>query len=315
MIINTYIKDTPPQKGEGIRFAVYQGKGPAGDTGYHTLTGAGMLCLQMWDKGSHSGVRKAAKYIQQESKFDKACLIEYPRKGLWAIAAEITDLATRAQARKVKPDEMGGASMSISNLGGIGGTGFSPIVSWPEVAILGVSRTETVPSWDGQAFVPAQVLVVVQPGTASFRVEALLPLGFDGFGFGGWPLTLDGELAGEILAHTAGLVPDHLPRFALGLGKPEHIAEKIVTGKMEKFFEQEVLLEQPFAKDSSMTVGAFVRSQGGDDAFLAAYDGTGGHVWSRTYGGTAHDSGRAVIEAGDGSLVVEIGRASCRERV
>jgi queuine tRNA-ribosyltransferase len=53
--------------------------------------------------------------------------------------------------------------------------------------------------------------------------EALLPLGFDGFGFGGWPLTPEGDLVREILAHTAGLVPDHLPRFALGVGKPEHI--------------------------------------------------------------------------------------------
>jgi queuine tRNA-ribosyltransferase len=51
----------------------------------------------------------------------------------------------------------------------------------------------------------------------------LLPLGFDGIGFGGWPLTPDGELAAEILAHTADLVPDCLPRFALGVGKPEHI--------------------------------------------------------------------------------------------
>ena len=53
--------------------------------------------------------------------------------------------------------------------------------------------------------------------------EALLPMGFDGFGFGGWPLTPEGELAAEILAHTASLVPEHLPRFALGVGKPEHI--------------------------------------------------------------------------------------------
>jgi queuine tRNA-ribosyltransferase len=53
--------------------------------------------------------------------------------------------------------------------------------------------------------------------------EALLPLGFDGVGFGGWPLTPEGELAEDILAFTAGLVPDHLPRFALGVGKPEHI--------------------------------------------------------------------------------------------
>jgi queuine tRNA-ribosyltransferase len=53
--------------------------------------------------------------------------------------------------------------------------------------------------------------------------EALLSLGFDGFGFGGWPLTLEGELAEETLAFTAALVPEELPRFALGLGRPEHI--------------------------------------------------------------------------------------------
>jgi pyruvate dehydrogenase E2 component (dihydrolipoamide acetyltransferase) len=76
------------------------------------------------------------------------------RKGLLRIAAEIADLAGRAQARKVKPDEMGGASMTISNLGGIGGTAFTPIVNPPEVAILGITRTETVPVWDGTAFQP-----------------------------------------------------------------------------------------------------------------------------------------------------------------
>ncbi len=53
--------------------------------------------------------------------------------------------------------------------------------------------------------------------------EGLLPLGFDGFGFGGWPLTPEGDLAEQILAHVAHLTPDHLPRFALGVGKPEHI--------------------------------------------------------------------------------------------
>jgi pyruvate/2-oxoglutarate dehydrogenase complex dihydrolipoamide acyltransferase (E2) component len=80
------------------------------------------------------------------------------RKGLWAIAAEITDLATRAQARKVKPNEMGGASMSISNLGGIGGTAFTPIVNPPELAILGLTRTELVPVWDGQTWQPVPML-------------------------------------------------------------------------------------------------------------------------------------------------------------
>ncbi len=76
------------------------------------------------------------------------------RKGLWAIAAEIADLAARAQRRRVGPDEMGGASMTITNLGAIGGTSFTPIVNPPEVAILGITRTETVPVWDGEAFAP-----------------------------------------------------------------------------------------------------------------------------------------------------------------
>jgi len=80
------------------------------------------------------------------------------RKGLWAIAAEIADLATRAQARKIKPDEIGGASMTISNLGGIGGSAFTPIVNPPEVAILGLTRTEITPVWNGEAFEPVPML-------------------------------------------------------------------------------------------------------------------------------------------------------------
>jgi queuine tRNA-ribosyltransferase len=53
--------------------------------------------------------------------------------------------------------------------------------------------------------------------------EALLSLGFDGFGFGGWPLTPEGDLAEEMLGYTAELLPDPLPRFALGVGSPENI--------------------------------------------------------------------------------------------
>lgn len=75
-------------------------------------------------------------------------------KGLWQIAGDIADLAARAQQRKVGADEMGGASMSISNLGGIGGIGFTPIVNPQEVAILGISRTEVAPVWNGEAFAP-----------------------------------------------------------------------------------------------------------------------------------------------------------------
>lgn len=76
------------------------------------------------------------------------------RKGLWQIASEISDLAGRAAQRKIKPDEMGGASMSISNLGGIGGTAFTPIVNPPEVAILGITRTEMIPVWENDNWMP-----------------------------------------------------------------------------------------------------------------------------------------------------------------
>ncbi|MDU8944142.1 2-oxo acid dehydrogenase subunit E2 [Ovoidimarina sediminis] len=79
-------------------------------------------------------------------------------KGLWQIASEITDLASRAQARKIGPDEMGGASMSISNLGGIGGIGFTPIVNPPELAILGLTRTETVTVWEGHTPKPVPMV-------------------------------------------------------------------------------------------------------------------------------------------------------------
>lgn len=80
------------------------------------------------------------------------------RKGLWQIASEIADLASRAQERKVRAEEMGGASMTISSLGGIGGTAFTPIVNPPEVAILGITRTEIVPQWVGEGFQPVPML-------------------------------------------------------------------------------------------------------------------------------------------------------------
>ena len=80
------------------------------------------------------------------------------RKGLWQIARDIADLASRAQTRKIAPDEMGGASMSISSLGGIGGTGFTPIVNPPEVAILGITRAETATLWNGDTPRPVPML-------------------------------------------------------------------------------------------------------------------------------------------------------------
>jgi pyruvate dehydrogenase E2 component (dihydrolipoamide acetyltransferase) len=79
-------------------------------------------------------------------------------KNITEIAVTLDDLAARARTRKLKPDEMQGASFSISNLGGIGGTGFSPIVNWPEVAILGVSRGRMEPVWSEGEFRPRLML-------------------------------------------------------------------------------------------------------------------------------------------------------------
>ena len=78
--------------------------------------------------------------------------------GIWDIAAEIKSLAARAKARKLAPDDMGGASMTISNLGGLGGSAFSPIVNPPEVAILGITKTEIRPVWIGEQFEPRPML-------------------------------------------------------------------------------------------------------------------------------------------------------------
>ncbi len=78
------------------------------------------------------------------------------KKGVLALARELQALSERARERKLTPEEMQGGTFSLSNLGGIGGVGFTPIVNWPEVAILGVSRSQVKPVWDTEkeAFVP-----------------------------------------------------------------------------------------------------------------------------------------------------------------
>ncbi|WP_439107890.1 dihydrolipoyllysine-residue acetyltransferase [Congregibacter sp.] len=76
------------------------------------------------------------------------------QKTLWELADEVIELAGKARERKLKPAEMQGGGFTISSLGSIGGRGFTPIVNAPEVAILGVSRADTQPVWDGQAFQP-----------------------------------------------------------------------------------------------------------------------------------------------------------------
>ncbi|MDR6447587.1 pyruvate dehydrogenase E2 component (dihydrolipoamide acetyltransferase) [Paraburkholderia terricola] len=80
------------------------------------------------------------------------------KKGLVEIAKEMTDLSKAAREGKLKPDQMQGGCFSISSLGGIGGTNFTPIINAPEVAILGLSRGAMKPVWDGKAFVPRLIL-------------------------------------------------------------------------------------------------------------------------------------------------------------
>jgi pyruvate dehydrogenase E2 component (dihydrolipoamide acetyltransferase) len=82
------------------------------------------------------------------------------KKGVIALAKELGEIAAKARDRKLTPEEMQGASFTISNLGGIGGTGFTPIVNWPEVAIMGVSRSSMEPVWNAEkgAFEPRNMM-------------------------------------------------------------------------------------------------------------------------------------------------------------
>jgi pyruvate dehydrogenase E2 component (dihydrolipoamide acetyltransferase) len=79
-------------------------------------------------------------------------------KGLYEIAAELMDVSSRARERKLRPSDLQGGSFSISSLGGIGGTFFTPLVNLPEVAILGVGRMDWRPVYEDGAFVPRLVL-------------------------------------------------------------------------------------------------------------------------------------------------------------
>lgn len=80
------------------------------------------------------------------------------KKNVFEIAKELGELAAKARDGKLKVDEMQGGCFSISSLGGIGGTAFTPIVNAPEVAILGVSKSSMKPVWDGKAFQPRLML-------------------------------------------------------------------------------------------------------------------------------------------------------------
>ncbi|WP_233848412.1 dihydrolipoyllysine-residue acetyltransferase [Paraburkholderia sp. HD33-4] len=103
------------------------------------------------------------------------------KKGLVEIAKEMADLSKAARDGKLKPDQMQGGCFSISSLGGIGGTHFTPIINAPEVAILGLSRSAMKPVWDGKQFVPRLTMPLslsydhrVIDGAAAARFNAYL---------------------------------------------------------------------------------------------------------------------------------------------
>ena len=80
------------------------------------------------------------------------------RKTIFELAREMGELSERARAGRLKPDDLQGGCISISSLGGIGGTAFTPIVNAPEVAILGITRASMTPVWDGKEFRPRLML-------------------------------------------------------------------------------------------------------------------------------------------------------------
>lgn len=102
------------------------------------------------------------------------------QKSLSELARELVEVSQRTREKKVMPAELLGATFSISSLGGISGTGFSPIVNPPQVAIMGVSRLQTEPVWNGSEFVPRQIL----PFSVSYDhrvIDGALAARFTGF--------------------------------------------------------------------------------------------------------------------------------------
>ncbi len=109
------------------------------------------------------------------------------RKGVYDLAREMAELGARAREGRLKSDELQGGTFTISSLGGIGGTAFTPIINAPEVAILGLSRARMAPAWDGAAFQP--------------RLMLPLDLSWD-------HRVVDGAEAARFLAHLARLLGD-----------------------------------------------------------------------------------------------------------
>jgi len=108
-------------------------------------------------------------------------VLKADHKGIRQISQEVAALARKARDGRLTPGDMSGGCFSISSLGGIGGTGFTPIINAPEVAILGVCRSVTKPVWDGERFVPRLMLPMslawdhrVIDGATAARFNALL---------------------------------------------------------------------------------------------------------------------------------------------
>jgi pyruvate dehydrogenase E2 component (dihydrolipoamide acetyltransferase) len=110
------------------------------------------------------------------------------QKTIWQLAEEVIELSNKAKNRKLAAAEMQGACFTISSLGAIGGTGFIPIVNAPEVAILGVGKTDIKPVYIGGEFVPRKIL----PITLSYDHKAVN--GVDG----GLFATYLGKLLGNV---------------------------------------------------------------------------------------------------------------------
>ena len=110
-----------------------------------------------------------------------AVIADCDKKGLLEIATEARALAAKARTGKLSPREMSGGCFTVSSLGGIGGTNFTPIINAPEVAILGVSKSDTKPVWNGEKFKPRLILPLslsydhrVIDGAAAARFTAYL---------------------------------------------------------------------------------------------------------------------------------------------
>jgi pyruvate dehydrogenase E2 component (dihydrolipoamide acetyltransferase) len=108
------------------------------------------LCLK---KYYHIGVA-----VETPDGLTVPIIRDVDKKGIYQLAMELNEMSAKARAKKLTPKEMQGSSFTISSLGGIGGTAFTPIVKWPDVAILGLSRHKNQPVWNGQSFEPRLML-------------------------------------------------------------------------------------------------------------------------------------------------------------